>query len=120
MFLDILSGHIFETKAYGESVFLLLCCGAAWMTGRSIASDWKPLWSLALSVLALGFATRFLHYALYHAPFISVSRFVTDTALLAVVAYIAYRYTRTNQMTRQYYWLYEKASPISWRNKSAA
>ncbi len=120
MFLDIISGHIFETGAYGESVFLLLCCGAAWMTGRSIASEWKPLWNLALSVLALGFVTRFLHYALYQAPFMSASRFLTDTALLAVVAYISYRYTRTNQMTRQYHWLYEKASPISWRDKTPA
>lgn len=120
MLWDILSGHIFETGAYGESVFLLLCCAAAWMTGRSIASDWKPLWNVALGIIALGFATRFLHYALYHAPFISVYRYVTDTALLGVVAYIAYRITRTNQMTRQYHWLYEKASPWSWRNRSQA
>jgi hypothetical protein len=120
MFLDIISGHIFETGAYGESVFLLLCCGAAWMTGRSVATDWKSLVSLALGVIALGFATRFLHHALYHAPFLSLDRFLTDTALLGVVAYIAYRFTRTNQMTRQYYWLYEKASPISWRDKAKA
>lgn len=117
MFLDIISGHIFETKAYGESVFLLLCCGAAWMTGRSIASDWKPLWNLALGIIALGLATRFLHHALYQAPFVSVYRYLTDTALLGVVAYISYRYTRTNQMTRQYHWLYEKASLLSWRDK---
>jgi small-conductance mechanosensitive channel len=117
MLFDILSGHIFENKAYGEIVFLVLCTAAAWMTGRSIASDWKPLWSLALGVLALGFATRFLHHALYQAQFVSLSRFILDTLLLAVVAYIGYRYTRTNQMTRQYHWLYEKASPLSWRAK---
>ena len=118
MLFDILSGHIIEAKAYGEIVFLALCMGAAWMTGRSIANDWKPLWNLALGVLGLGFATRFLHYALYHAQFLSLSRFLLDTALLAVVAYIGYRYTRTNQMTRQYHWLYEKASPFNWRAKS--
>jgi small-conductance mechanosensitive channel len=120
MLLDFLSGHIFETKAYGETVFLALCCAAAWMTGRSIASEWKPLWNLALSIIGLGIATRFLHHALYAATFLNGASFLLDTALLAVVAYFAYRYTRTNQMTRQYHWLYEKASPFSWRDKAKA
>jgi hypothetical protein len=117
MLLDILSGHIFETKSYGEIVFLVLCMAAAWMSGRSIASDWKPLWNLALGVIGLGFGARFLHYALYEAQFLSLGRFLLDTALLGVVAYIGYLFTRTNQMTRQYHWLYEKASPISWKAK---
>jgi hypothetical protein len=118
MLLDILSGHIFANKAYGEIVFLVLCMGAAWMTGRSIASDWKPLWSLALGVLGLGFAARFLHFALYQAQFLSFDRFLLDMMLLGLVAYISYRFTRTSQMLRQYPWLYERASAISWRAKS--
>jgi hypothetical protein len=118
MLLDILSGHIFANKAYGEIVFLVLCMGAAWMTGRSIASDWKPLWSLALGVLGLGFAARFLHFALYQAQFLSFDRFLLDMLLLGLVAYISYRFTRTSQMLRQYPWLYERASAISWRAKS--
>lgn len=118
MLLDILSGHTFEASAYGEIVFLMLCMAAAWMSGRSIASDWKPLWQLALGVIGLGFATRFLHFALYEATFLSFDRFLLDTGLLAVVGYLGYRFTRTNQMTRQYHWLYEKVSPISWRAKN--
>jgi small-conductance mechanosensitive channel len=114
MLLDIAAGH----ALIGEYVFMVLCMGAAWMTGRSIASEWKPLWNLALGVLGLGFGTRFLHFALYDAPFLSFSRYVVDTAVLAVVAYIGYLFTRTNQMTRQYHWQYEKASPISWREKT--
>jgi small-conductance mechanosensitive channel len=119
MLYDILSGHIFETGAYGESVFLVLCCAAAWMSGRSIATEWKPLWNLALGVIGLGVATRFLHHALYQATFLNLSSFLLDTALLGLVAYIGYRFTRTNQMTRQYHWLYEKASPFSWRDKAS-
>jgi len=41
-----------------------------------------------------------------------------DTLVLAIVAYAGYRFTRTNQMTRQYYWLYEKESVFSWRAKT--
>ncbi len=118
MLLDILSGHTFETKAYGEIVFLALCMAAAWMTGRSIASDWKPLWNLALGVLGLGLAARFLHHALYQAQFLSFDRFLLDTLLLCAVSYIGFLFTRTNQMTRQYHWLYEKASPLTWRGKT--
>jgi small-conductance mechanosensitive channel len=114
MLVDIFSGHAF----FGEYVFMLLCMAAAWMTGRSIATDWKPLWNLALSVLALGFGARFLHFALYEAQFLSLSRYLIDTLVLAIVAYAAYRFTRTNQMTRQYYWLYEKESVFSWRAKT--
>lgn len=114
MLMDILTGHAF----FGEFVFMLLCIAAAWMTGRSIANDWKPVWNLVLSVLLLGAGARFLHFALYEAQFLSFSRYIVDTILLAVSAWLGFQYTRTNQMTRQYHWLYEKASPISWRAKS--
>ena len=114
MLMDIFAGHAF----FGEFVFMLLCMGAAWMTGRSIASDWKPLWNLALAVLGLGFGARFLHFALYEAVFLSPARYLMDTLLLAVVAYIGFRFTRTNQMTTQYHLLYEKASLLSWRSKA--
>jgi hypothetical protein len=32
-------------------------------------------------------------------------------------ATLGYRYYRTRQMTNNYYWLYEKASPFSWKSK---
>jgi hypothetical protein len=114
MLMDIFAGHAY----FGEFVFMLLCMGAAWMTGRSIASDWKPLWNLALAVLGLGFGARFLHFALYEAVFLSPARYLMDTFLLAIVAYIGFRFTRTNQMTTQYHWLYEKASLLGWRSKA--
>jgi uncharacterized membrane protein AbrB (regulator of aidB expression) len=114
MLIDILGGHAY----FGEFVFLLLCLGAAWMTGRSIATDWKPLWQLAASVVGLGFGSRFLHKALYEGPFLSINHYLGDLVLLAIAAYAGYQFTRTNQMTTQYHWLYEKASPFSWRAKS--
>jgi small-conductance mechanosensitive channel len=114
MLLDIFSGHAY----FGEIVFMLLCMGAAWMAGKSIATDWKPLWNVAAAALLLGAGSRFLHYALYEAQFLSLTRYVTDTIVLAVVTWLAYQYTRTNQMTRQYHWLYEKASPLSWKAKN--
>jgi hypothetical protein len=33
------------------------------------------------------------------------------------VASFGYQFKRTNQMTSQYHWLYEKTSPLTWRNR---
>jgi hypothetical protein len=111
MLIDIFTGH----ALFGEYVFMLLCCLAAWMIGKSVATDWNGLGQLLVFVLILGFGVRFLHFALYAAQFISPQRYMVDTLVLAIVAYVGYRYTRTNQMTRQYHWLYEKVSPLSFR-----
>jgi hypothetical protein len=118
MLLDILTGHTFEVGAYAEIVFLVLCLAAAWMTGRSNATEWKSLGNLLLAVLLLGVAARFLHHALYQASFLSIPAYIADTAIIGLVAWLSYQFTRTNQMTRQYYWLYEKASLLSWRAKA--
>lgn len=113
MLLDIFAGHAFP----GEYVFMVLCMAASWMAGRSIANDWKPIISLLAVSLLIGLGARFLHFALYAAPFVSPSRYLVDTIVFAVCVWLGYRYTRTNQMTRQYYWLYERTSPLSWRSK---
>jgi hypothetical protein len=114
MLEDIFTGHALA----GEYVFMLLCFAAAWMSGRSIANDWKPAWNLFAVALLLGAGSRFLHYALYQAPFLSLSRYLIDALALGVVVWLGWRYTRTGQMTRQYYWLYERTSAFGWRNKS--
>lgn len=113
MLLDIVTGH----ALFGEYVFMLLCCMAAWMIGKSVAIDWNGLLQMFGFILILGFGVRFIHFALYEAQFISPLRYVIDTLILAVVGYIAYRFTRTNQMTTQYHWLYEKVSALSYKKR---
>ena len=113
MLLDIFSGHFFP----GEIVFLLLCFAGAWMVGKSIATDWKSITNLVIAILLLGCGARFLHFALYEAQFLSLPRYLIDTAVLMVIGFLGYRYKRTNQMTTQYNWLYEKASPFSWKDR---
>src|SRR5882672_6023721 len=50
-------------------VFLLVTVamggGAAWLAGRAIASAWRPWWHVALYMLVLGLAVRFIHFALF-------------------------------------------------------
>jgi hypothetical protein len=134
MLTDIFLGH----ALVGEYVFALLSAAAAWMIGRAVALNWQAITSLILYVLLLGVGSRFLHWALYQswvkaegaakatAEPVSfgqtlttlLSYYAVDTAVFMIVAILGYRFTRTVQMTTQYRWLYEKASPLSWRARS--
>lgn len=113
MLIDIATGH----ALFGEYVFIVLCCMAAWMIGKSVATDWNSLFQMFGFILILGCGVRFLHFALYEAQFLSAQRYAVDTLVLSLVGYIAYRFTRTNQMTTQYHWLYEKVSALSFRKR---
>ena len=39
-------------------------------------------------------------------------------ATIIVLALFGFRWKRTQQMTNQYYWLYERTGPLTWRSKS--
>jgi hypothetical protein len=108
---------IFEKFYPGELAFFALACWAAWMTGRSIAGTWRSLASCFIYSIPLAMFVRFIHFAMFEGPFISSVHFVTDLVILAIIVVIAFRYTRTGQMVSQYSWLYERASPLSWRNR---
>ena len=109
---------IFEKFYPGELVFLALACWAAWMTGRAIAGTWRSFVSCFLYSIPLAMFVRFIHFAMFEGPFINVRYFVVDLIVLAIIVVIAFRYTRTGQMVTQYNWLYERASPLSWRSKA--
>ncbi|EBW2353378.1 hypothetical protein BO068_005035 [Escherichia coli] len=113
MIYSLVTEHFY----WGELAFFLLTCWATWMTGAAVARTWRPLSSFLVYSLLLAAAVRFLHYALYGGPFISPVHYLSDLVILAIVGVIAYRYTRTKQMVTQYNWLFEKASPLSWRAK---
>lgn len=92
--------------------------GAAWMSGRSIARSWEPYWIVALWMLLLGAAVRFIHFALFSGSLLSLHYYVVDTVILLVIAALGHRFTRTSSTVRQYTWLYEKTSPFSWRRRA--
>jgi hypothetical protein len=92
--------------------------GAAWLAGRALALKWRPLWQLFLYMLLLAAAVRFLHYALFDEPLLSLRSYLADAAVLILAALLGFRITRVRQMTTQYYWLYERAGPFFWRERA--
>jgi len=112
----------YETGANGLWIFLLLTglAGgvAARVTGASIASTWRPPWQIFGAAFLLACAVRFLHYALFAEPLLSLRNFLIDYAVVLLAAALGYRRMRTRQMVEQYPWAYEAVGLLWWRAKS--
>lgn len=115
-----MQGILYEEASIWQFFFitLLMGGGAAWMTGKACAQTWRPVVTLVLYLLGLGLGVRFIHHALFEGTMFSLQFYIVDTIILLVIGYLGYRYTRTNQMVSQYHWLYERASPLSWKARS--
>lgn len=108
---------LYSNESAFQVVFVtaILGCGCAWLTGQAIARTWRPAWLAAIAMLPLGLAVRFFHYALFQESLVEPVTYVFETACLIAAALLAWRYTRAQQMIRQYYWLYEPAGPLNWK-----
>ena len=112
---------------YEESsvwLFFLVTCvmggGAAWMTGRALALNWRSYWHCVGAAALLAWAVRFIHFALFEGTFASLHFWLVDFAVVLAIASLGYRATRARQMTTQYRWLYERSGPLSWRERRPA
>jgi small-conductance mechanosensitive channel len=115
-----MQGILYEEPSFWLFALITVIMGgwAAWMTGRACAKTWRSYGALFVSLLALGVAVRFIHHALFEGTMFSLHYYIVDTIILMILGFIGYQYTRTNQMVNQYGWLYQKASPLSWKAKS--
>lgn len=117
-----MQGLFFETDTgarYALRFFvMLLGFWTAWRTGRAVADGWGNYPLVVAYTFLLGGLMRFLHYALFQGPFLSLEYYVIDVVLLLILSSAGYRYRRTEQMTSNYYWLYEKTSAFSWKDKA--
>jgi hypothetical protein len=95
----------------------LLGGGAAWATGRALADTWRPFGQAILYLLLLGAAIRFAHFALFQGELLSLPSYASDATVLLVVGGLSWRLTRARRMVRQYRWLYERTSPLTWRER---
>ena len=120
-------GLIWEVSLW---VFLLVTVflggGAAWITGRVVARAWEPWWQLAVYVVLLAIAVRFLHFSLFGGSFFlplesfatALHSFIVDCVVLMVLAVLGRQITRSGQMSTQYGFLYRRAGPFSWRERA--
>ena len=99
-------------------VTVVLFGGAAFMMGEALAQTWRPIWHNVAYGILLGLADRFLVFALFKGELLSVTGFIVGTAVIVGLALVAYRLARARRMVTQYPWLYERAGPFAWRERS--
>ncbi|SDP27667.1 hypothetical protein SAMN04488061_2695 [Filomicrobium insigne] len=109
-----------EPHAFAVFLFATVILGgaASWATGRAVALTWKPLWQLVFYMGLMTLAVRFIHYALFHEVFLSLQHVGVDFVVLAAIAWLGYRQTRSTQMQSQYPWLFRRTGLISWQRRS--
>ena len=110
-------GGLYESQSILQVAMVTGAIGgaAAWLAGRAIAQTWRPFWHVLAYTLLLGCAVRFVHFALFEAVLLSPASYGADTLYLLVLSAMAWRATRAGQMATQYYWLYERTGPFTWR-----
>ena len=105
----------------GLRVFLALTViiggGAAFLAGQGLARSWKPFWRIFFYMALLAAAVRFFHYALFDGTLLSLYYYLVVYAVLLAAASLGFRSMRTKQMVSQYRWLYERTSPLTWRDR---
>ena len=111
---------LYESESVLQVLFVtgIIGGGAAWLTGQAIAATWRPFWHLVAYTLLLGCAVRFVHFALFEGTLISPASYGADTLYLLILSALAWRVTRAAQMATQYYWLYERTGPFTWRPRA--
>ena len=113
-------GDLYASETLLQVVLVtgLIGGGADWLTGQAIAWTWRPFWHVVVYIALLGAAVRFVHFALFEADLISPASYAVDTLYLLVLGVLAWRMTRAAQMATQYYWLYERTGPLTWRARA--
>ena len=71
---------------------------AGYMTGMGLANTWRPVWQPILYTALLGFADRFLVFALFEGELFSLTGYLIDSTALIAIALFAYRSSQARLM----------------------
>jgi hypothetical protein len=117
-----MAGVLYSATPYGLLTFVLITLilggAGAWAAGRALAQTWRPMAMIVMYMLFLTAGVRFLHYALYGEPLLSLQFFLVAYVWNLLVAAFGYRSRRAAQMATQYSWAYERTG-LNWRPKSS-
>lgn len=108
-----------EPGALGAFVFFTVVLGmlGGIATGRAFAGSWKSLVTMPLALIAMAAAVRFLHFALAGDDLSSLYYFAVALLFVVFGGLFGFRSKRTEQMCRQYPWLFAKAGPVAWTQR---
>jgi branched-chain amino acid transport system ATP-binding protein len=93
---------------------VVLVGGAAILTGRAVANNWKPAWQVVASCFGLALADRFLIYALFQGELISPSGILIHFIVLTAMGLAAWQIAKVGKLVNQYPWRYRRTSPFGY------
>jgi hypothetical protein len=104
-----------STVAVFIGVTVVMAGGAGFLMGQALARGWRPWWQVVLYSIMLLLFERFLAENLFGStsPILGI---ILSYVVILGLSWLGYLITRAHKMVQQYPWLYERTSPISWRN----
>lgn len=110
---------LYEEGSFGVFVLvtIILGGGAAALSGRAIATTWRPWWQVVAYSFILGAAVRFIHFSLFGGTLLSAHYYLVDSAVCMAFGFLGFRAARVAQMVTQYRWINEAEGPLRWRRK---
>ena len=115
-----MEGILGATPAVFVGLTLVIFGGCAWLTGQNLGEGWKPASMVVGYSILMGLGDRFLNYGLFGGQLLSVYGFVLHTLVIGAITFVSYRMALARRMVSQYPWLYERAGPFGWREKTGA
>src|SRR5262245_8119869 len=117
-----MNGILYEEDYIGLLLLVTVVMGgdAAWWAGGAIAATWRPWWHVAVYMLILVLAVRFIHFALFEGTLLSPQFYAVDTVVCLIFGFLGFRATRVAQMTTQYSWINVRAGFMRWARRDAA
>jgi hypothetical protein len=96
----------YDAGPKGHWIFLLVTVilggATAYVTGKSIAETWRPMWQVFFYAFVTALAVRFIHFALFEEVLLSLRNYSVDCAVLCIASIAGYLITRRRQMATQY------------------
>jgi hypothetical protein len=110
---------LYEEGSFGVFVLvtIILGGGAAALSGRAIATTWRPWWQVVAYSFILGAAVRFIHFSLFGGTLLSAHYYLVDSAVCMAFGFLGFRAARVAQMVTQYRWINEAEGLLRWRRK---
>ena len=116
--MDALTTLLGTTPSVFVGLTVVLVGGAAILTGRAVANNWKPAWQVVAACFGLALADRFLTYALFQGQLLSILGLLVSFLVLAAMGLAAWRVAKVAKLVGQYPWRYRRTSPFAYEELS--
>lgn len=93
---------------------VILVGGAAILTGRAVANNWKPAWQVVAACVGLALVDRFLTYALFQGELVNLWGIFIHFVVLAAMGLASWQFAKVGKLVNQYPWRYRRTSPFSY------